>query len=171
MSEMAPPSRTTHRQVRRATDSMFQRRQQADKLPLVNVPQLRKFCRNLPGSDERLLTDPYNILVHSVNRNDFAYFKTSAPERWRFSIKVTPSRFVELTDVPGVKPARYRGRYHWVTIVDVANFPAAYLRELVTWSYQYAWDKLPNARRQLLPGAPLTASRKREPPRTKSVSR
>jgi predicted DNA-binding protein (MmcQ/YjbR family) len=51
---------------------------------------------------------------------------------------VTPDRFVELTDVPGVKPARYRGRYGWITIVDVAAFPAAYLRELVAASYRRA---------------------------------
>lgn len=43
----------------------------------------------------------------------FAYFKTSAP-------------------------ARYRGRWHWVTIVKVEAFPAAYLRELVAWSYHRA---------------------------------
>ncbi len=98
--------------------------------------QLEKFCRDLPGANERLLPDPYNILVYSLDKINFAYFKTSEPARGRFSIKVTPSRFVELTDIPGVRPARYRGRYHWVTIVDVAGFPAGYLRELVEWSHQ-----------------------------------
>lgn len=68
----------------------------------------------------------------------FAYFKTSDPERWRFSVRVTPDRFVELTDVPGVRPARWRGRYGWVTIVDVARFPGDYLQALVEASYQRA---------------------------------
>ncbi|MEQ1518335.1 MAG: MmcQ/YjbR family DNA-binding protein [Usitatibacteraceae bacterium] len=122
----------------------------------MNVKQLQKYCRHLQSANERLLPDPYNILVYSVGNTNFAYFKTSEPERWRFSIKVTPSRFVELTDMPGMKPARYRGRYHWITIVDVGNFPANYLRELVTWSYQYAWDRLPKARRRhLLSLAPI----------------
>ena len=97
----------------------------------MNVPQLKKFCRNLPGANERLLRDPYNILVYSLDDRNFAYFKTSHPEMWRFSIKVSPDRFVELTGVPGVKPARYRSRYHWITIVDVGSFPAGYLKELV----------------------------------------
>ena len=118
----------------------------------VNVKQLQKFCRVLPGANERLLPDPYNILVYSLDKINFAYFKTSEPERWRFSIKVTPSRFVELTDIPGVKPARYRGRYHWVTIVDVASFPAGYLKELVTWSHWYALDGLSRVRRRVLVG-------------------
>lgn len=116
----------------------------------MNVKQLRKFCRNLPGTNERLLPDPYNILVYSLDKINFACFKTSAPERWRFSIKVTPPRFVELTDVAGVKPARYRGRFHWIAIVDVASFPAGYLRELVEWSHRYACERLPQTRRRLL---------------------
>ena len=29
--------------------------------------------------------------------------------------------------MPGVKPARYLARFHWVTIVKVPQFPAAYL--------------------------------------------
>ena len=104
----------------------------------MNVAQLQNFCRNLPAASERLLAPPYNILVYTCGKRDFAYFKTSEPEKWRFSIKVTPARFVELTGVPGCKPARYRGRYHWITIVDVANFPTAYLKELVAWSHQFA---------------------------------
>ncbi len=118
----------------------------------MNVRQLQKFCQTLPGTSERLLADPANILVYSLDKINFAYFKTSEPERSRFSIKVSPSRFVELTDVPGVKPARYRGRYHWITIVDVGKFPAGYLRELVEWSYQYALEGLSRARRRVLLG-------------------
>lgn len=80
--------------------------------------------------------------MYSVGGKKFAYFKTSHPERWRFSTRVAPDRFVELTDVPGVKPARYRGRYHWITIVNVPSFPAPYLKELVEWSYQRAFASL-----------------------------
>jgi predicted DNA-binding protein (MmcQ/YjbR family) len=45
-----------------------------------------------------------------------------------------------------VKPARYRGRFHWITIVNVSSFPAAYLTELVGWSYQRAFATLSKAR-------------------------
>jgi predicted DNA-binding protein (MmcQ/YjbR family) len=40
--------------------------------------------------------------------------------------------------MPGVKPARYRGRYGWITIVNVASFPPDYLRTLVEASYDRA---------------------------------
>jgi len=44
-----------------------------------------------------------------------------------------------------VKPARYRGRYHWITIVNVSSFPAVYLEELVDASYQRALGSLSKA--------------------------
>ena len=101
----------------------------------MNVAQLKRFCRALPGTVEVDSGPPYNWLVYSVRGRKYAYFKTSEPERWRFSVRVTPDRFVELTEVPGVKPARYRGRYGWITIVNVAAFPGDYLRSLVEASH------------------------------------
>ena len=119
----------------------------------MNAPQLKIFCRSFPYSTETLYGEPYNFLVYSVGGRKFAYFKTSQPERWRFSTRVAPDRFMELTDVPGVKPARYRGRFHWITIVNVSSFPAAYLRELVGWSYQRAFASLSRARKVALRGS------------------
>ena len=116
----------------------------------MNIAQLKKFCRTFPGANERLLPDPYNILVYSLDDRNFAYFKTSHPEMWRFSVKVSPDRFIELTGVTGVKPARYRGRYHWITIVEVGHFPAGYLKELVEWSHRNALDGLSVTRRRAL---------------------
>src|SRR5262244_4125133 len=116
----------------------------------MNVSQLKQFCRGFPHTNETLYGEPYNFLVYSVGGRKFAYFKTSDPERWRFSTRVTPERFIELTDVPGVKPARYRGRFHWITIVDVSSFPATYLTELVEWSYRTAFGSLSKARQSAL---------------------
>ncbi|WP_457096695.1 MmcQ/YjbR family DNA-binding protein [Lysobacter sp. P5_B9] len=93
-----------------------------------------------------------NILVYNLGEKTFAYFKTSEPERWRFSVRVTPDRFLELTDMPGVKPARFMARFHWVTIVDVRRMPEAYLTELVTWSYRRALGSLSRKRQRELAG-------------------
>src|SRR6185436_5074403 len=112
----------------------------------MNVPQLKAFCRSFPFATETLHGEPYNFLVYTVGGKKFAYFKTSQPERWRFSTRVTPDRFIELTDVPGVKPARYRGRFYWITIVNVSSFPAGYLTELVESSYQRALGSLSKAK-------------------------
>jgi predicted DNA-binding protein (MmcQ/YjbR family) len=109
---------------------------------MMNNRQLKEFCKMFSGASETLYGDPSNILVYSVGGRTFAYFKTSEPERWRFSTRVTPDRFVELTDFAGVKPARYRARFHWITIVEVSRFPPSYLTELVGWSYQKAFSSL-----------------------------
>jgi predicted DNA-binding protein (MmcQ/YjbR family) len=116
----------------------------------MTVAELKRFCRAFPQATEVSYGAPWNFLVYSIGGRKFAYFKTSAPERWRFSVRVTPDRFIELTDMPGVKPARYRGRFHWITIVDVARFPPAYLRELVEASYERALGALSRARRSAI---------------------
>lgn len=121
----------------------------ADDLSM-NVEELKAFCRGFPGATETPSGEPSNVLTYAVGGKGFAYFKTSEPERWRFSVRVTPERFVELTDVPGVKPARYMGRFHWITIVKVGQFPPPYLQELVEWSYGKALGSLGKSRQQAI---------------------
>ena len=128
----------------------------------MNVSQLKQFCRGFPQATETLYGEPYNFLVYSVGGRKFAYFKTSQPERWRFSMRVSGDRFIELTDISGVKPARYRGRYGWITIVNVSAFPASYLAELVGWSYQRALASLSRARLRAILGQPATDSREQK---------
>jgi len=116
----------------------------------MNVTQLKKFCASLPGATSHLALPPSNILVYSVGEKNFAWFKTSDPEKWRFSFRVTPDRFLELTGMPGIKPARYMSRFHWVTIVDVQMMPEEYLKELVQWAYEKALAGLSAKRKKNL---------------------
>ena len=107
------------------------------------LQKVAEICLSLP---EATREDANGHGLFAVRGKKFAYFKTSDPERWRFSIRVAPDRFIELTDVPGVKPARYRGRFYWITIVNVSSFPALYLKELVEWSYQRAFKSVSKAK-------------------------
>lgn len=117
----------------------------------MKTKQLQDLCAGFPGAEQHVYGAPSNILVYAVGERKFAYFKTSEPEAWRFSIRVSPDRFVELTDVPGIKPARYMGRFHWVSLVrDVHALPDAYLAELVEDSYRRALESLSKARRAAL---------------------
>lgn len=108
----------------------------------MDLIQLKKYCAHLPGATSKIIGPPGNILLYSIADKQFAYFKLSEPEKWRFSFRTNPERFLELTDVPGIKPARYMARFHWVTIVDVRSVPRGYLKELVTWSYDKAFGAL-----------------------------
>lgn len=116
----------------------------------MNVEELKSLCRTFPAANETQQNAPSNVLVYAVGGKTFAYFKTSEPEQWRFSFKVSPDRFLELTGIPGVKPARYMARFHWVTIVDVKAFPESYLTELLEWSYRTALESLSKAARRAI---------------------
>jgi predicted DNA-binding protein (MmcQ/YjbR family) len=118
----------------------------------MNTQQLQQCCRAFAQASETLHAHPGNILVYAVGGKKFAYFKTSEPEKGRFSLRVEPDLFLGLTAMPGVKPARYMGRFHWVTIVDVCSFPPALLSELLAWSYQKARSALSQAERRALDG-------------------
>ena len=109
----------------------------------MNVSEVKKFCLGFPGARQEENAEPSNVMVFYIRDKKFAYFKTSSPEKWRFSVRVTPGRFLELTDQPGIKPARYMHRFHWVSIVDVSLFDQHYLKELVRWSYEKAASSLP----------------------------
>lgn len=122
----------------------------------MNTQQLKEFCSQLPGATSHLYGHPSNFLVYFIGDKKFAYFKTSEPEKWRFSIRVAPDRFVELTDVPGIKPARYFARFHWVSIVNPKNLTADYLQELIRWSYKKALHSLSKIRQNELLGSEKT---------------
>ena len=113
----------------------------------MDVAAAKALCSSYANVSSKLYDPPSNVLVYYVGGRKFAYFKTSEPEKWRFSVRVTPEPFLELTDVPGIKPARYMARFHWVTIVDVASVPEDYLLELVAWSYERATRRSGTSRR------------------------
>lgn len=118
----------------------------------MDIEAVKHFCRSFPSCEEKETPPPYSILTYSVAGKKFAYFKTSTPEQWRFSFRTSPERFLELTDQPGVKPARYMQRFHWVSIVNVAAFDPDYLQELVHWSYQKAFSALPKKTQKSITG-------------------
>ena len=109
----------------------------------MDIDQVKAFCKSLPGSIEQEQGAPSNLLSYKVGGKKFAYFKTSEPEQWRFSFRTTAARFVELTEQPGIKPARYMHRFHWLTLVHVKSIPEVHLKELVHWSYTKALCSLP----------------------------
>jgi predicted DNA-binding protein (MmcQ/YjbR family) len=109
----------------------------------MNVNEVKAFCRSFYAVDEINKTKPMNYLSYSLHGKKFAYFKTSEPEKWRFSFRVAPERFLELTDQDVIQPARYMARFHWVTVIKVESMDEDYLMELVLWSYDKALSSLP----------------------------
>lgn len=66
------------------------------------------------------------------------------PGDWtRCSFKVDDHRFLELTGLPGIGPAPYAARYHWVAVEDAGALPLVELKALVTRSHELVAGKLP----------------------------
>ncbi len=115
----------------------------------MDIPTLQAFCLSLPYAEEEEQGHPNNILAYRIGEKKFAYFKTSEPEKYRFIFRVSSDRFLALTDQPGIKPARYMHRYHWVTVVNTRCIDEGYLKELVEWSYKRALSSLSKKRQAI----------------------
>src|SRR5215471_7111602 len=70
------------------------------------------FCRTLPQATEDVKWG--DDLVFSVGGKMFATFDLSDPRRCSF--KATPDDFEVLTALPGIRPAPYAARFHWVSL-------------------------------------------------------
>jgi predicted DNA-binding protein (MmcQ/YjbR family) len=108
----------------------------------MNIEATKNYCRSLAGVSEQEFAAPANILIFYVGDKQFAYFKTSEPEQWRFSIRVPAERFLELTDQAGIKPARYMQRFHWISIVHLELHETSLIKTLIDGSYQKALKSL-----------------------------
>ena len=106
----------------------------------MNIEQLRKFCLSFPGATEDIKWGA--DLCFSVGGKMFTVTAADSRETG-MSVKTTPERFAELTERPGIIPAHYVARYHWVTIQDQKAVSAAELKDLIRESYQMVFDKLP----------------------------
>lgn len=106
----------------------------------MTTEQLRQFCSELPGVTEDVKWG--NDLCFSVGKKMFAVTGVDDGSGG-ISVKTTPETFAELTERPGIRPAHYVARYHWITVEDTAAVTADELRQLIRGSYQLVFDKLP----------------------------
>lgn len=73
------------------------------------------------------------------------------PGRWTHcSFKVDDHRFLELTGLPGFRPAPYAARYRWVAVDDAKALPLAEFKALVQRSHELVAAKLPRRQRLAL---------------------
>ncbi len=81
-------------------------------------------------------------LVLSVAGKMFAVLCISGKNQGQLGFKVKPERFLELTDQPGVIPAPYLARAHWVALLHPDQWPKAELQKMLRHSYDLVKQKL-----------------------------
>lgn len=79
-----------------------------------------------------------------VGNKMFAVFGLDPQDKLSsLSFKVDPARFLELTDQPGIQPAPYLARHHWVALDSHCCLPYDQLADLMSQSYRLVRDRLP----------------------------
>ena len=106
----------------------------------MNVDFIRKYCLSFPNAEESLQWG--ETLCFKVGGKIFAMLSLDAVPP-HLSLKTTPELFAELTEMEDIVPARYVGRYKWVTLERLDVLPARELEDLITTSYDMVVKKLP----------------------------
>jgi predicted DNA-binding protein (MmcQ/YjbR family) len=68
----------------------------------------------------------------------------------QISFKCTPEKFAELVERPGIAPAPYVARYHWIAVEDPNALNAEELEDLISRSYLLVYENLPLKQRKSL---------------------
>lgn len=99
----------------------------------ITVAQLESLCRRWPGVTRDIKWG--DNLVLSVGDKMFVMTHADGREGGRLAFKVADERFLELTDLPGVVPAPYLARAHWVSITEPCRFTTSELQALLLEAY------------------------------------
>lgn len=132
----------------------------------MSVDFIRDVCLSFPHVTEEIQSEDH--LLFKVGGKMFA-MTTLGPAGMRLSVKSSPERFAELTEIPGVVPAPYLARNFWVSLERWDALRRAEIEELVRESYALVFAKLPKKKQAELSIAtpPKQAARKK----TKSAGR
>lgn len=106
----------------------------------MTAADLEKLCGKWPGVESSIKWE--DDLVFTVASKMFTVLCLRGPDKGRFSFKVDPERFLELTDQPGVMPAHYMARAFWITVTEPERFKRAEVDAFIRHSYDLVRSKL-----------------------------
>jgi predicted DNA-binding protein (MmcQ/YjbR family) len=113
----------------------------------VNLDWFRQYCLSLPHTTEEVLWG--GDLVFKIGGKMYAAAPLE-PGPVAMSFKCTPEEFAELVERPGIIPAPYAARYHWVALEDEDALKRAEIKRLVRDSYDLVLAKLPRKKQAAL---------------------
>jgi predicted DNA-binding protein (MmcQ/YjbR family) len=113
----------------------------------MNIDRVRSYCKSLPHATESVQWG--NDLVFKIGGKMFAVTVLEPASVW-LSFKTTPEEFAELVERPGIIPAPYSARYHWVALETEDAIPARELERRLRASYDLVLEKLPKKTRAAL---------------------
>ena len=106
----------------------------------MNLDRFRRDCAALAGATRDVKWGDDE--VWSVGGRMFAVLSPASGKAARLSFKCDADRFLELTDLPGVVPAPYLARAHWVQLDGSAALDQAQVAALIGRSHALVFAKL-----------------------------
>lgn len=108
----------------------------------MNSGPLLKFCASLPHVKLELKWG--HVMACCIHEKMFALFGLDENGKAeKYSFKVDPDRFLELTDRKGIIPAPYLARAKWVAVVEDRALSHAEAKALLRTAHQLIVRKLP----------------------------
>jgi predicted DNA-binding protein (MmcQ/YjbR family) len=126
----------------------------------MNIDWVRQYCLSLPHTTEKVQWE--DDLVFKVGGKMYAVVALEPDDHW-LSFKCTPAEFAELVERPGLAPAPYLARAHWVSLQQQGALAQAELMRLLRQGYDLVLAKLPKKTREALSEPPGVAAIKRRP--------
>lgn len=105
----------------------------------MTAEQVAQFCLTLPGAREDYKWGGAQVFSVAGNKM-FALLSAG------LAFKVAPELFLGMVDRPGIRPAPYLARAHWVSMNEPFPLADGELREMLTRSHQLVVRKLPKVR-------------------------
>lgn len=122
----------------------------------MNLDWVRELCLSLPHATEQIQWG--DNLVFKVGGKIFAVAALE-PARHCLSLKCSDDDFAELIERPGIVPAPYLARAHWVALESEHPLTEAELERLLRQAHALVFAKLPKSFREKLDRGKQRASR------------
>ncbi|MBI1786591.1 MAG: MmcQ/YjbR family DNA-binding protein [Acidobacteria bacterium] len=114
----------------------------------MDIDWIRRYCQSLPKTTETVQWG--SDLVFKVGGKMYAVAALEPGDHW-LSFKCTPEGFAELVERPGIIPAPYLARAHWVALEAAEPLPRVEIKRLVRQAYDLVVGKLPKkAQKEIL---------------------
>ena len=106
----------------------------------MSTAWVRRHCLSLPHTTEKVQWG--DNLVFKVAAKIYAILALEPSGSW-LSFKCSPEEFVDLIERPGIVPAPYLARAHWVALESEEALSAVEVKRLLSASYELVVARLP----------------------------
>ncbi|MGA2483573.1 MAG: MmcQ/YjbR family DNA-binding protein [Candidatus Acidiferrales bacterium] len=106
----------------------------------MDISWIREFCLSLPHTMEKVQWE--DDLVFKVGGKMYAVMALEPGDHW-LSFKCATEEFADLVECPGVIPAPYLARAHWVALETEDALPRAEVKRLLRQAHDLILAKLP----------------------------